>query len=784
MLLQIILRICFLIKLNGLMIDELKHLESDIRYRIDTFARPDDPTETKPLLATMVRLLFHDCAASTVNLQSMTLPKGKCNGCINPNNNEHSGLEYGAIYPLEQVYINQNTITTYDNTLYSGISYLQSNTQWVNPSGIIWSTKLSRADFWAISATLAIEYGIKLAYQDSISPTSALTTNSGRLQAIEGWQLVHGIRYFEGRTDCDTSPWESHTNVIFKTNPNWEFSNLKTFFQKQLGFKTNREVLAIMGAHTLGRGHNNIERDQIDMTTNCCGGTGYFGKWKARASHTFTYEYYQDIYFMRWKQVPANQRMNGSIIPNGSSILQFKFFKDSAEYSNTHDGLMLNIDQTLIFQPGLNISNFTSGQVGCDVWELGCADPVNNCDGSFYGIETPCTRFTFPPVENIDPYFESYHLFDTGFYRDFGMVWDKMITVNEAYLKYYVERIRPLYTYAGKKNTKNGVYEITKEWYADLNNLQIWSLNDECQLIRFNDSFISANNLQYNPFNGELNPNSGYIVVYVTRDMQFENGYYNPKYAGSETYDIYKWFGTNVDENGVNANVWDQLNDYARAMRNYIEDTYDQVDVGYDEQFMNLNTENQGTESIEFKNLFGSEVTLSYDNTELTPVCGTYLIPIVDDYIIQTNGTINASYSPIKSPTDQPTFSPSFNPSVSPIKSPTDQPTFSPSFNPSVSPIKSPTDQPTFSPSFNPSVSPIKSPTDQPTFSPTNNPAKTPTSNPISAPTRHPTHIPSFNPTFSPTNNPAKTPTSNPISAPTRHPTHIPSFNPTFSPTN
>eukprot|EP01084_Bolivina_argentea_P309434 535230_1 len=107
-----------------------------------------------------------------------------------------------------------------------------------------------------------------------------------------------------------------------------------------------------------------------------------------------------------------------------------------------------------------------------------------------------------------------------------------------------------------------------------------------------------------------------------------------------------------------------------------------------------------------------------------------------------------------------------------------------PTNNPSYSPIKSPTDQPTFSPSFNPSASPIKSPTDQPTFSPTNNPAKTPTSNPISAPTRHPTHIPSFNPTFSPTNNPAKTPTSNPISAPTRHPTHIPSFNPTFSPTN
>ena len=120
--------------------------------------------------------------------------------------------------------------------------------------------------------------------------------------------MVHGIRYFEGRTDCATSPFESDPDVTFHTDPNWEFAEMKDFFSAQLGFTTDRQVLAIMGAHTLGRGHNTIsDRSDIDVASNCCGGNGYTGKWKGRASHLFTYEYYHDIYFMRWKQVPANK---------------------------------------------------------------------------------------------------------------------------------------------------------------------------------------------------------------------------------------------------------------------------------------------------------------------------------------------------------------------------------------------------------------------------------------------------------------------------------------------
>ena len=133
-----------------------------------------------------------------------------------------------------------------------------------------------------------------------------------------------------------------------------------------------------------------------------------------------------------------------------SNNLQFKFLTESGvSGSNHHDGLMLNVDFSLIFQPGLNITNSTSGAVGCDVWELGCSDSVNDCDGPYYDIYIPCRRYTYPPVANLDPYFESYHLFDSGFYRDFGTSWDSMITVNEHDLSFYVERYRPLYTYAG-----------------------------------------------------------------------------------------------------------------------------------------------------------------------------------------------------------------------------------------------------------------------------------------------------------------------------------------------
>ena len=134
------------IELDSLSLSEIKSLELDIRTRIDTFARPDDPNESRPLLPTIIRLVFHDCAGSEFTTQ----PQGLCNGCINIFNPDHNGLEYGAIYPLEQVYKNSNQISTYDSTPYLGTSYLDS-TPWTNPSGINWSTLISRADFWSLS---------------------------------------------------------------------------------------------------------------------------------------------------------------------------------------------------------------------------------------------------------------------------------------------------------------------------------------------------------------------------------------------------------------------------------------------------------------------------------------------------------------------------------------------------------------------------------------------------------------------------------------------------------
>ena len=119
---------------------------------------------------------------------------------------------------------------------------------------------------------------------------------------------MHGIRYFEGRQDCSSSPFESDPLVTFSANPNWNFARMTEFFTNSLNFTTTREVIAIMGAHTIGRGHNKMDRNLIvnDPDTHCCGGNGYNGKWKGRESHIFTNEYYVDTYFMRWEQRPAN----------------------------------------------------------------------------------------------------------------------------------------------------------------------------------------------------------------------------------------------------------------------------------------------------------------------------------------------------------------------------------------------------------------------------------------------------------------------------------------------
>ena len=59
----------------------------------------------KPLLATTVRLIFHDCTGPVERSDNDNAFNSICNGCINFANDENLGLRTGAIQPLELIYL-------------------------------------------------------------------------------------------------------------------------------------------------------------------------------------------------------------------------------------------------------------------------------------------------------------------------------------------------------------------------------------------------------------------------------------------------------------------------------------------------------------------------------------------------------------------------------------------------------------------------------------------------------------------------------------------------------
>eukprot|EP00483_Globobulimina_turgida_P011011 UN11032 len=153
---------------------DIVDLRDELRDAFDTIISDlDDPEPVKPLLATTVRLAFHDCGGGvTVNEESETPPTSfqipaVCDGCINLENPDHAGLAYA-----------RNALDTmYESSPYN------------------WYKKMSRADFYMISATIAAEYG-------------------SELSAIPG--TMEEIGYFCGREDCFSSPT---TDIIFPFPP-------------------------------------------------------------------------------------------------------------------------------------------------------------------------------------------------------------------------------------------------------------------------------------------------------------------------------------------------------------------------------------------------------------------------------------------------------------------------------------------------------------------------------------------------------------------------------------
>ena len=84
-------------------IDELRIAAMN---KFDTFGNVDDPKELKPLIGSIVRLVFHDCAGpfnSGDTQLTIDNTLRLCDGCIDLDLNAHAGMEPFAVEPVEEI---------------------------------------------------------------------------------------------------------------------------------------------------------------------------------------------------------------------------------------------------------------------------------------------------------------------------------------------------------------------------------------------------------------------------------------------------------------------------------------------------------------------------------------------------------------------------------------------------------------------------------------------------------------------------------------------------------
>jgi len=139
----------------------------------------------------MVRLTFHDCV-------------GGCDGCLNVNDPDNAGLE-DLVADLEAVYQSENL-----------------------------GSIISRADMWALLGIWAVE--------QTIEKSNDECSNCDTVPDLQ-------VEFQWGRVDCGTAP--NSDVLLHYPSGLLNYDGLMSFFASEFGY-TEREVTALMGAHTLG----------------------------------------------------------------------------------------------------------------------------------------------------------------------------------------------------------------------------------------------------------------------------------------------------------------------------------------------------------------------------------------------------------------------------------------------------------------------------------------------------------------------------------------------------
>merc|ERR1712038_26988 len=168
----------------------------------------------------MVRLTFHDCV-------------GGCDGCLNVNDPDNAGLE-DLVTALEAVYQSEGLNDT-----------------------------ISRADMWALLGIWAVQQTIDKSNDECLDCDTVPDL---------------AVEFQWGRQDCDSAPHsDSHLNY---PSGLLNYDDLMDFLDKEFGY-TEREVTALMGAHTLGA---------ADIFNS-----GFNGVWVSDEAQLFNNKYYSHM---------------------------------------------------------------------------------------------------------------------------------------------------------------------------------------------------------------------------------------------------------------------------------------------------------------------------------------------------------------------------------------------------------------------------------------------------------------------------------------------------------
>ena len=130
----------------------------------------------------------------------------------------------------------------------------------------------SRADLWAFAAIVAVEYGIETnnmvcnhTYEDNPIPQCNQELDEPTCEV----KMPNRIKFVTGRRDCTEFGDKPYIATKEETHPSVVGNGRMTadFFQSQFGFN-GKEIVALLGAHTMGQFHPEIGIFKYTWTTS------------------------------------------------------------------------------------------------------------------------------------------------------------------------------------------------------------------------------------------------------------------------------------------------------------------------------------------------------------------------------------------------------------------------------------------------------------------------------------------------------------------------------------